>query len=141
MEPLVEQELQEINGYLSRFEDAHRTYVFFIGGALVCTGGLPILVFAHWLIGSGSIGGAVLMGAAFVAGLFAIGVGWRVRLHRMFREIKSRCLKLRRAGYVVYKKPDFLRNVIGATRDLSESDIEPLDFESIEPSELHYKMI
>ncbi len=141
MDTLIEEELREVNTVFSRYENAHRNCALFMGGSLVSSAALPVLVLVCWLLGSTSIlRGALVGGACLLIG-FALAFWWRFRRGRLFSEIQVRCLKLQRAGYAVFKKPVFLHNEISATTEALASDREGLDFAKLNADELHYRMI
>lgn len=141
MESLAEHELHEANQYLVRFEEARRVYVIFGGGSLVCTAALPLLLFVFWLIGTESIFRGAIAGVAMLGIGYSATIGWHLRTNSHFRQIRSRCLKLQRAGYFVYKKPIFLRNELGASTDGPKPDVKLLDFEHMTPWDLYYQMV
>ena len=141
MESLAEQELREANGYLVLFEKAHHLYTLFMGGSLISAAALPLLLLVHWVLGYESITRSAIAGTTVVGAGFALGFWWRLRSMTLFKHIQSRCLKLQRAGFFIFKKPVFLRNVIGAATEAPNEDLQILDFERLTAWELHYQMI
>jgi hypothetical protein len=139
---LLDQELSEANTFLAQFEKAQSYVSLFMGGSFLNAIAVPLRILFNWLTGSGPLLKMIIAGVSVVILGGSIGFWWLSKQNRLFREIKSRCLKLQRAGYIVYKKPVFLGNTLAASISAPDSeDIRVLDFEHITPSELHDVMI
>ena len=136
---LCEQELLEANTWLLRFLHLENTYSLLLGGLLACGCiGLPLLAFQIWLTGSGSLSRLPLIAVILVLAGTLIFIIRRVHLKNTFNQIKSRVLKLQRAGFVVYKKPVFLNDILGASAEGLPNDASPINFEALSPDELRY---
>lgn len=141
MDLLAEQELQEANHYLVRFEKAHHLFTLFMGGSLVSVAALPVLLLVNWLLGLESLFKGAVAGFSVVGVSVVLGLWWGLQSRSLFKQVQSHCLKLQRAGFFIYKKPVFLRNVLGAARESPNSGLQILDFERLTPWDLHYQMI
>ena len=141
MESLAKLELREANEYFVRYREAHRLYVLFMGGSSISTAALPVLLLVHWLLGYGSIVRGAIAGVSMLFVGFSISVWWWLRVNGHFKQIQSRCLKLQRAGYFVYRRPNFLRNELGVCSEMPSSDLKILDFEHLTSWNLDYEMI
>lgn len=139
IQPLSEQELIEANTWLLRFLRLEHNYMMLLGVLLICGPiSLSVLAIQMWRTGEGSSFRLALATIALVVVGVAAVILRQAHLKRVFGEIQARALKLQRAGFVLYKKPVFLKNILGASEGGLPKDVSSIDFETLSPNELHH---
>lgn len=140
MESLQEQELKEVNVLLPLFKRAHDTYVLFAGGSMTATFGLPVILGINWLMeGWIPVAGVMtLISLLFVA--YFLALFWKMKREKYFSSIKSRCIKLQKAGLVVYMEGNFISRRVTASVNAPDDESDVVKFEQISEMGLYHKL-
>ena len=136
METLAHQELSAVNVQLTRHLDAASKANLFLGMSILFVVAVPAIVVFLQFIGSPAAHETAVTGGLLAITWFAYGIWLHMRARSAFTQLRSSCLKLQRAGYVLYMKHEFLRHVLVAKPSTEATGVRTLDFENITPRQL-----
>jgi hypothetical protein len=140
IETLVDQELLAANLQLSRHLDAASKAGFFLGMSVLFVIAIAAIVVFLQFIGSHAARDTAVTGGPLAIAWLMYG-GWlHLSARKAFSELRASCLKLQRAGFVLYTKYELLRNVLLARPSTEAASGKPLDFVNMTARQLRAVM-
>jgi hypothetical protein len=136
MEPLADQELSAANVQLARHLDAASKASLFLGMSVLFVIAVPAVFVFLQSIGSHAARETAVTGGLLAIASVAYGMWLHMRARSAFSQLRSSCLKLQRAGFVLHMKFEFLHHVLVADPSTEATSGRTLDFETISPRQL-----